>query len=626
MDVKKECHLRLSCNYFMSVLEISRLDVMTWIWSYNVEVKLISKHDKMSSKIVKVSANGRRIIVDPKRKIVTQCKAPLVGANNRSLSVRSPLNKLGKRKRSNECKNKCSSCSRKTLLKNYSNFTRSGLPQRLLFSQDGDWVDFPQEIIDLVKEDFRAKKTSIEVKCSWCHFILDILHMVQIDLKTGAQKPIAWIDDAGKCVFPELYSSCHGNHEDLDVGESSVTPEINLHLEIELNGLVNNKDEECVGESNVKRSKVDQEAPKNSRALLVEEKQKSDEYASPLCGPSFGTVDVETATHMFTSGIGQDIKINILDVKKCSSSFMEAKLELFQKQVEITQKLRGKANVQFGWFPVAGGAPPSGVLFYGHNGPKLGKYGYGVHLAAVHSAHSSAMLCDIDEKGIRHMMLCRVILGNAEVVHAGSKQFYPSDHCFDSGVDDLQNPNNYVIWNINMNTHIFPECVVSFTMSPTIKGNVIAGNPVGEESRPDMSRVTTTHDPHGPPLNQDSSSNKMDRNSPQLEKVQSVGSSTPKEPKSPWMPFAMLFEAISAKVAPNDMKLLHIFYESFRAKKMSREDFIKKLRSVVGDQILRSTISILQNKKIPSSASMMEAKEVQQGSHSLHGLMMRSVD
>ncbi|KAJ0714981.1 putative WWE domain, poly(ADP-ribose) polymerase, catalytic domain, RST domain-containing protein [Helianthus annuus] len=542
----------------------------------------------MSSKIVKVSANGRRIIVDPKRKIVTQCKAPVVGPNNRSVSARPPSNKLGKRKRAN----KCSSCSRKTILKNYSNFTRSGLPQRLLFSQDGDWVNFSQEVIDLVKEDFRSKKTSIEVKCNGCHFVLDILHMVQIDLKTGAEKPIAWIDDVGKCVFPEIYSSCHGNHDELDLAESSVTPEINLHLEIELNGLVNNKDEECVGESNVKRVKVDQP---------VEEKQKSDEYASPVCGASCGTVDVETARHMFMFGIGQDLKVDFLEVKKCSSSFMEAKLELFHKQVEFTQKLRGKANVQFGWFPVAGCAPPSGVLFYGHNGPKLGKYGYGVHLAAVQSAYSSAMLCDVDEKGIRHMMLCRVILGNAEVVHAGSKQFYPSDKCFDNGVDDLQNPNNYVIWNVNMNTHIFPECVVSFTVSPTIKGN-----PVGEESRPDMSRVTTAHDPHGPPVNQDSSSNKM-------EKVQSAGSSTPKEPKSPWMPFSMLFEAVSAKVAPNDMKLLHIFYESFRAKKMNREEFIKKLRSVVGDQILRSTISVLQNKKIPNSASMSEAKEMQQG-------------
>lgn len=332
----------------------------------------------MASKIVKVSTNGRRVFVDPKRKTVTKCNAQLVGATNKSLGLEPSLNKLGKRKRSNECVDTCSSCSSKTFLKNYSNFMKSGFPQRLLFSQDGQWVDFSQEVVNLIKEDFLSKKAAIEVKCNECHFMLDILHMVQVDLKTGVQKPIAWIDDKANCVFPELYSSCHGNHEDLDLGESSKTNEINLLLEIELNGLDNNnKVEECVGESNVKRLKVDQEMPN---------KVNSDEYASPLTGPTSGTMDVETAETMFIAGLGSNVKVDSFEVKKCDTGFMEAKLELFQKQVEITQKIRGKANVQYGWFSAAGGAP-SGLMFYGPNGPKLGRYGYGIHLASVQSAY-----------------------------------------------------------------------------------------------------------------------------------------------------------------------------------------------------------------------------------------------
>ncbi|XP_071726431.1 inactive poly [ADP-ribose] polymerase RCD1-like isoform X2 [Rutidosis leptorrhynchoides] len=551
----------------------------------------------MSSKIVKVLANGRRrIIIDSKRNLA------LVGANNKTVSVRSPLNKLGKRKRANQCKNKCRSCEGKTLLKNYSNYMKSGLPQRLLVSQDGQWVDFGQEIIDLVKEDFRSKRTAIEVKCNGSHFIIHILHMIQIDLKTGSQKPIAWIDDTGNCVFPEIVSNCYGNHEDLDFGESSLTPEINLHLEIDLNGLNNNRDEECVGESNVKRVKVDQEGQKNKfDTNPVDKNEESIELASPI----FQSVDVETARNMFVEALGHDLKVDFLDVKKCTTSFLDARLELFQKQVEITQKLRGNANVQYAWFAAAGNGP-SGVMFFGPNGPKLGKYGYGVHLAAVQSARNSATICDIDEKGLRHMVLCRVILGNTELVQQGSKQFYPSDKCFDSGVDDLQNPSHYVIWNANMNTHIFPECVVSFKIPSVIKGNLVA-----EESKFDKSKVTITRDPNGP-LAQDTSSDKtLEAMKPQSP---SVGSSTPKGPKSPFnMPFSMLFEAVSSKVAPNDMKLLRTFYESFRAKKILREDFIKKLRSVVGDQLLRSTITVLQSKKIPNSASMYEVKEVQEG-------------
>lgn len=68
------------------------------------------------------------------------------------------------------------------------------------------------------------------------------------------------------------------------------------------------------------------------------------------------------------------------------------------------------------------------------------------------------------------MVLCRVILGNIEPVLPGSKQFYPSDDCFDSGVDNLDNPNHYVVWNMNIKTHIYPEYAVSFKICPSAEG------------------------------------------------------------------------------------------------------------------------------------------------------------
>ncbi|GKD91777.1 inactive poly [ADP-ribose] polymerase RCD1-like isoform X1, partial [Tanacetum coccineum] len=55
------------------------------------------------------------------------------------------------------------------------------------------------------------------------------------------------------------------------------------------------------------------------------------------------------------------------------------------------------------------------------------------------------------------------------------------------------------------------------------------------------------------------------------------------DPKSPWMSFSELIEAVYDKVAPTDMRLIHVLNESFRAKKMNRDEFIRKLRSVVGD-------------------------------------------
>ncbi|XP_071692590.1 inactive poly [ADP-ribose] polymerase RCD1-like [Rutidosis leptorrhynchoides] len=517
----------------------------------------------MSSKWVKASDVGNTFFIDSKRKRASQ----IGKTSNRAITARpifSPLlNKSGKRKRDESCKS-----SNRTYLKNYSNFMRSGPAQRLLFSQNGQWNDYSQNVLDLVKEDFNAKKASIELKYNGRHLMLDMLHMTEVDLKTGAQKPIAWIDDKGSCFFPETHSSYEShqrNKPEFAELDSSMTTEIKLRVEIELNGLNTNNFEECmdesnVHESNVKRVKVDlDEGHKNILDYSIndncnqltakadqhfENMQQSDEDASPTY---FKSMDTEMVKNMFMKSFNLASKVDIIDVEKCSGSIMDARLELFQKQVEITQKLRGNANVKYAWFASLKGATCSTLVNgLGPDGPQLGRYGYGVHLTAVDSAHNSATISDVDEKGVRCMVLCRVILGNMEVILPGSKQFYPSDESFDSGVDNFQNPNRYVIWNMNMNTHIYPEFAVTFKTSPITEEN-----------------------------------------------VPGVVSSACKVPNSPWMPFSKLFEAISDKVAPDDMKLVHIFYESLKGKKTSREEFIKKLRVIVGDQILRSTISSL---------------------------------
>ena len=69
------------------------------------------------------------------------------------------------------------------------------------------------------------------------------------------------------------------------------------------------------------------------------------------------------------------------------------------------------------------------------------------------------------------MVFCRVIMGNTELVHPGSEQFHPSSEDFDSGMDDFQNPSHYVIWNMNANSHIYPEYAISFKISSDAEGD-----------------------------------------------------------------------------------------------------------------------------------------------------------
>lgn len=79
-----------------------------------------------------------------------------------------------------------------------------------------------------------------------------------------------------------------------------------------------------------------------------------------------------------------------------------------------------------------------------------------VLLEVIHSSSYS----DVDENGIIRMTMCCVIMANVEVVYPGSKQFQPTDETFDCGVDDLQKPKHYIIWDANVHSHIYAEYAV----------------------------------------------------------------------------------------------------------------------------------------------------------------------
>jgi len=60
-----------------------------------------------------------------------------------------------------------------------------------------------------------------------------------------------------------------------------------------------------------------------------------------------------------------------------------------------------------------------------------------------------------------------------ELLRPDSDQLCPSSCEYDNGVDDIQCPEYYVVWNMNMNTHIYPEFVVSFKATLDVEGDVL---------------------------------------------------------------------------------------------------------------------------------------------------------
>ncbi|GAB4834781.1 hypothetical protein Ancab_033049 [Ancistrocladus abbreviatus] len=599
----------------------------------------------MEEEIAKVLDRRHRVLVDLKRRKAVKYAGYLSGASRSTVpqltGLKSSSLKLGKRKKPDFCKGKCRGCKlafRRSFLRCYTNFMKSGLPDRLMFYQNGEWADLPSDIVSFVKKDLEHKKPYVDVSLNGRHLVLDFIHMVQLDFKTGSEQPIAWIDEVGSCFFPEVYIDDDEEYEcrKQAVQDSSWTlgahgpHEIKLQIDIDLNGLNGSKSTECCGESNppVKRLKIGQQHGTNQFDAEIEDScdrvsdgkvhmdntedgqmhKKHDTDVEPV----HVALDQDSVREMFLRGMKSLGGADAIEIQHISGSMLPGRMELFQKQVEITRMFRGRANVRYAWLPSSKEALP-GITKYGLGYFGLLKlkstYGIGVHLTAENCSGASANFCDVDENGALHMVLCRVIMGNMELINPGSKQFHPSCETFDSGVDDPQDPKHFIVWSMNINTHIYPEYVVSFKVSSDH-----TACPIGNDAKLDFSKVITSHESpkgqlnlKGSPADVGSDFHSNLTSDGSKERPGSLNSSCLRTPKSPWMPFPTLFSAIADKVPFSDMKLVNQNYELFRTKRMSREDFVKKLRQIVGDNLLRSTITKLQCKTPRSNESVAGA-------------------
>lgn len=211
--------------------------------------------------------------------------------------------------------------------------------------------------------------------------------------------------------------------------------------------------------------------------------------------------------------------------------------QIFTKAVE--KKIGGDANVKYGWFGASKDEIDK-IIVHGFGYDNIRKndtFGQGVVLSVDHSPLESVESAIADDDGIKHILLCRVILGKQELVNRGSMQSHPSSEDFQSGVDDLVSPKKFIIWSSQMNTHILPEFVISF------KALTSVNRPKVEELR--------------------------------LEK-----------PVSPWIPIPNLIAALSKILPPKAIKEITKFRCSYIEHKISRRDMIRGIREVTGDHLL----------------------------------------
>lgn len=356
----------------------------------------------METELTKVLHNGQKIVVGLKRKRANQGTAHAGAGYKAFLSkLSSSRNKHAKSRRLDDCEVSCGPNSRRSFLRNYKNFSRSGLPQRFLYYEDGDWVDYPQITVKLIREQFQIKNAAIEVEFNGRHLLLDALYMIQVELKTAIQQHIAWIDDNDRCFFPEFYSGDSAMHQyhPYELEDASAVAlsghtgmrEINLHLEIGLTEANISKLEEYVEESNrdTKKSNI-KEKTRDIVGVLEEGSETRSQkpvaetqeavggikeigcYSMPQNELIHSTVNSDDVKNMFLMSMESIKNIEILEVKRWSSPLMQDRLDLFHKQIETTMKNCGNANVQYGWLALnkdtlSGRMPYGGV---GHSGLK----------------------------------------------------------------------------------------------------------------------------------------------------------------------------------------------------------------------------------------------------------------
>lgn len=261
-------------------------------------------------------------------------------------------------------------------------------------------------------------------------------------------------------------------------------------------------------------------------------------------------------TNKFLSGLGcfgSSTQITEIHKETCSSFTKQAKLQsflIFTKAVE--KKCGGNANVKYAWFG-ASKDDINNIFSHGFSCPSNnGAYSQAICLSPDDNSLDCLQTAVPDRNGIRHLLLCRVILGKSEIVHPGSGQCHPSSEEYDTGVDNLPSPRKYIVWSTHMNSYIFPEFMVSFRVTSHAK-------------EPQRNAVPVQN------------------------------------PKSPWITFPTLISALSKFLPPQTVKLITKYHSDHKERKITRRDLIQQVRKLAGDELLTAIIKSCKNKQSKGS-------------------------
>ncbi|PVH39201.1 hypothetical protein PAHAL_5G453600 [Panicum hallii] len=431
-------------------------------------------------------------------------------------------------------------CTRPNLANDCANFLKSGAPSRIMYYKQGSWHNFPEQIMKSLIEEFRGNKSSVVSVMDDEPILVDFLSMTLVNLKTRKQRSVA-CDELAKGNSGNADSTAQGIMVDK---VASSPPEV------------------------VKQVVLESSPPAPEKPSTVDILRKK------ITSVERGSESFLFVQDLFLSGMGPfATPSNILHIHRYSPNDITAqcRFEAFERQMKATKEARGDANVRYGWL----GSRKNDIVRILINGlgttaNPIEKAGLsaGVYLSPENRAFTSVGLCDVDEKGVQYMLLCRMILGNMEAVEPGSQESFPSSEIYDSGVDDCSNPKCFVMWPSHLSTHIRLEYLVSFKLVSKVRHYLLDlkglwFHPSPKEAAMDISTL------------------------------QPVTCETGEGPTSPWISFRVLFGVIQDNISSVAKELLFHHYEELKESIISREEMVKKMIIIVGEKILLEALKKL---------------------------------
>ncbi|XVF84981.1 hypothetical protein PTKIN_Ptkin17bG0082200 [Pterospermum kingtungense] len=255
--------------------------------------------------------------------------------------------------------------------------------------------------------------------------------------------------------------------------------------------------------------------------------------------------------------LAKETKIVAIHKNLNSSWSGKARLQSFRVFSEaVADKCGGDANIKSAWY----GASRDEIFQIVKHGFSwsLKATGNGISLSSEKFSLDSVLSSEVDEFGLKHLLLCRVILGKQEVVTTNSNRFHPSSPEFDSGVDDLSAPRKYFFWSAYMNSYILPRFIISF-------------------------KAPYLMCPKG------------------LPEVNTI-----KQPRLPWIRFTALISLLSMFLSPSEIASLNRQYRQFREKRISRPQLIQRVKAIAGNQLLAAVVNMYKSKAGTSSLQQQQ--------------------